>query len=108
MNTFEYSASIYGIIHHTLPADAPEMPEMAPVLAMFLERFLPGKIGDSNIVRMTSSDIVRILENSCTISPSEVAKVMVYLGYELDVNSTFDCAWLLIPDEDFQDRTGHL
>lgn len=63
------------------------MPEMAPIVAMFLADYEPwtdefGKPGEE--VFLTSKDIQEMLEDIATINIDDIARIMRYLGYKID------------------------
>lgn len=73
------------------------LPETAPVVAMFAEDFRPVVPPDDGGDNMTSLEIVNALEDTCGLSTQEVARVMVFLGYRLNVNNLKGHEWAMAP-----------
>lgn len=70
-----------------------DFPVMAPVVAMFLEQFSPEEQATPSGDNMTSFEIAQALEDTCQVSTTDIARVMVYLGYRLTVNSLRGHEW---------------
>lgn len=76
----EYLQEIEDII--ACPS-AEGMPDNAPAVAMFLMDYLPELPPKDSPHNKTSTDIAQQLEDTCSLSVSDVAAVMVKLGYRL-------------------------
>ncbi len=59
------------------------LPETAPIIAMFAANYEP--LDEPRVCpdNMSSIDIVRELEDVCSLTTKEVAVVMAYLGFRL-------------------------
>lgn len=68
-----------------------ELPNLAPVLAMFLKDFRPSNTlsGDN----MTSAEIAYALEDIALLSINDIVEVMLYLGYSIVTNEFKGLEW---------------
>lgn len=93
MTRAEYLRKIDEIVAGA--AGTENLPETAPVVAMFLRDFMPldppAESGDN----MTSFEIVETLEDTCQLTTREVAAVMVHLGYRLFRNAYKGFEWAM-------------
>lgn len=96
MNELTYVTRLEQIIHGTY--SEAEMPPMAPVVAMFLERYRPAdpytqpEYPNDN---MTSYEIAELLEDTAAIPVSDIALVMTTLGYRLHRNEYKGYEWAM-------------
>ncbi len=93
MNRAEYLKKVEEVITRT--GDASGMGETAPVVAMFLAGFEPVLPPAASPDNMTSLEIAQALEDTCSLTTSDVAAVMVRLGYRLNVNDYRGLEWAM-------------
>ncbi len=91
MTRTEYLEAIDKVIQGVgVPSD---FPATAPVVAMFLTDFMPGDPDGPSGDNMTSYEIAQALEDTCQLSTTDVALVMVHLGYRLVANDYRGHEW---------------
>lgn len=71
------------------------LPELAPIVAMFLKDFTPLLPPEHSSENRDSDDIVRALEQICSLSVNDVAKVMTWLGYRLSPDEYGQLLWAM-------------
>ncbi len=77
----------------TAPIDN-NLPDAAPVVAMFLEHFRPAHPCDADCF-MTSMEIVQELEDTCSLTTKDVALTMTFLGYRLHLTEDSGPEWAM-------------
>ena len=83
MSAFElskYLETIDKIIEDPAQYD---LPDNAPVVAMFLMEYMPENPPKDTPHNLSSADIASALEDVCQLSTSEISAVMVKLGFRL-------------------------
>lgn len=80
----------------TAPLDN-NLPDAAPVVAMFLEHFRPALSGDADCF-ITSMEIVQELEDTCSLTTKDVALTMTFLGYRLHLSEDKGPEWAMLSD----------
>lgn len=94
MNRTQYLLDVDKVIRGIdIPAD---FPATAPVVAMFLLDFMPGDTTTPPGDNMTSLEIAQALEDTCQLSTTDVARVMVHLGYRLVTNEYRGHEWAMV------------
>ena len=96
MNDKEYLERIRNIMEEKAGA----MPATAPIVAMFLRNYRPILPPEHWPGNMTSIDIARILEDTCHMSTTDIALVMLKLGYELYHEACEDPIWAIYHVDD--------
>lgn len=76
-------------------AGAEHLPVSAPVVAMFARNYIPVDPPAASGDNMTSREIVELLEDTCSLSVTDVAVVMAYLGFRLHVNNYRGHEWAM-------------
>ncbi len=94
MTREEYLEKIEKVISGKADAN---LPDVAPIIAMFAERFMPIVPPRASGNNMTSFEIVQHLEDTCSLTTKEVAVVMSYLGFRLFVNDYKGHEWAMQP-----------
>lgn len=93
MTRTEYLMNVDKVIKGIdVPSD---FPATAPVVAMFLTDFMPADASSPSGDNMTSYEIAQALEDTCQLSTTEVARVMVHLGYRLVANEYKGHEWAM-------------
>lgn len=72
------------------------LPDTAPVVAMFLEHFRPAPSGKSGDCFLNSMEIVQALEDTCSLTTKDVALTMTFLGYRLRINDGEGPEWAML------------
>lgn len=93
MNRHEYLERVEKVI--TRASGTEDLPPQAAIVAMFLEPFRPILPPDNSPDNMTSHEIVERLEDTCHLTTTDVAAVMVYLGYRLNENTYQGFEWAM-------------
>ncbi len=78
-----------------ISVDVCGLPEMAPVVALFLEHFRPAKDIDNAACYLTSMEISNELEDICMVTNKDVALTMSFLGYRLKILQDEGPAWAM-------------
>lgn len=91
MNTQEYLDRINLVIERGEGTE--HLPATAPVIAMFAVNYRPLVPADESGDNMTSAEIADLLEDTCSLSLTDVAVVMAHLGYRLHVNAYRGHEW---------------
>lgn len=89
----KYLKKIEEVIERTDKTE--HLPATAPVVAMFLEGFMPGDPESEEQMNMTSYEIVQYLKDICVLTTTDVAMTMVYLGYRLQINYSPSPGWVM-------------
>ena len=76
----EYLEKIEKIIEDPAQYD---LPDTAPVVAMFLMEYMPENPPKDTPHNLSSADIATALEDVCQLSTSDISAVMVKLGFRL-------------------------
>ena len=92
MDNSKYLIKIESIINNTYES-AVELPDTAPVVAMFLKDYRPYNGDKKSEDNRTSQDIITQLEDICQLTTTDVAKVMVFLGYRIKGDEYMDYIW---------------
>lgn len=96
MTRQEFLAKVQAVITRTENAD--QLPDTAPIVAMFAENYMPLNPPEASADNMTSYEIVELLEDTCRLSVNEVAVVMTFLGFRLFVNENRGYEWAMTGD----------
>lgn len=91
----EYLQEIEDIIKNP---EAEGLQSNAPVVAMFLMEYRPELPPKQTPHNMTSADIAGALEDTCQLTNTEVAEVMVKLGYRLWRDPIRGFVWAMTSD----------
>ncbi len=93
MTRQEYLTKVQSVI--TRADGTGHLPDTAPIVAMFAERYMPIVPPTESGDNMTSYEIVQLLEDTCQLTTTEVAAVMLFLGYRLHVNGYRGHEWAM-------------
>ncbi len=92
MTRQEYLEKIEKVVNGKAEAN---LPDVAPIIAMFAEPFMPLVPAAASGDNMTSFEIVQHLEDTCALTTKEVAIVMSFLGFRLHVNDYKGHEWAM-------------
>ncbi|WP_289763998.1 hypothetical protein [uncultured Duncaniella sp.] len=71
------------------------LPDLTPVVAMFLKEFTPILPPVNSPQNRDSAEIATALEQICSLSLNDIAKVMTWLGYRLCPDDYGQLLWAM-------------
>ncbi len=89
----EYLELIDGVINRAPGTE--KLPRKAAIVAMFAEAYHPILPPSGSGDNMTSHEIVERLEDICELTTTEVAEVMLFLGFRLHTSDIRGIEWAM-------------